>query len=78
MGVGGILSGEDAWEMLRAGASLIQVYTGFIYQGPGFARSIHQYIQKRLDESGKQSVEQIIGENANGIAPVSFEPSVQA
>ena len=31
---GGIESAEDAWERLRAGASLVQVYTGFVYRGP--------------------------------------------
>jgi dihydroorotate dehydrogenase len=34
IGVGGILSGEDAAEKLRAGASLVQIYSGFIYRGP--------------------------------------------
>ena len=34
IGVGGIMSGEDAAEKIRAGASLVQIYTGFIYQGP--------------------------------------------
>lgn len=40
IGVGGIMSVEDAVAMLEAGASLIQVYTGFIYNGPGFAKKI--------------------------------------
>ncbi|MDR1225429.1 MAG: quinone-dependent dihydroorotate dehydrogenase [Prevotellaceae bacterium] len=40
IGVGGIMSVEDALNMLNAGASLIQVYTGFIYNGPGFVKKI--------------------------------------
>lgn len=40
IGVGGIMTPEDAIEKLEAGASLVQVYTGFIYQGPSFARRI--------------------------------------
>lgn len=40
IGVGGIMTEEDAVNMLNAGASLIQVYTGFIYQGPSFAKRI--------------------------------------
>ena len=40
IGVGGIMSVEDAVAMLDAGASLIQIYTGFIYNGPGFAKQI--------------------------------------
>lgn len=65
IGVGGIMSGEDAWEMIRAGASLVQVYTGFIYGGPGFVASINRHLLKRLAESGKASIEEVIGE-ANG------------
>jgi dihydroorotate dehydrogenase len=40
IGVGGIMTPDDAVNMLRAGASLIQVYTGFIYNGPGFVKKI--------------------------------------
>ncbi len=40
IGVGGVMSEDDAVAMLRAGASLIQIYSGFIYEGPGFARRI--------------------------------------
>ncbi len=62
IGVGGILSGEDAWEMIRAGASLVQVYTGFIYGGPGFVASINRHLLRRLAESGKGSIEEVVGE----------------
>lgn len=44
IGVGGIMSAQDALNMLEAGASLIQVYTGFIYNGPGFVRKINRAI----------------------------------
>ncbi|MBS1616853.1 MAG: quinone-dependent dihydroorotate dehydrogenase [Bacteroidetes bacterium] len=44
--VGGIFSAEDALEKLQAGASLVQVYTGFIYEGPGIARKICKGILK--------------------------------
>ena len=40
IGVGGIMSPDDAVEKIKAGADLIQVYTGFIYEGPAFAKSI--------------------------------------
>ncbi len=40
IGVGGIMQGQDAVERLEAGASLIQVYTGFVYQGPSFVRQL--------------------------------------
>ncbi|MDR6194385.1 quinone-dependent dihydroorotate dehydrogenase [Siphonobacter sp. SORGH_AS_0500] len=44
IGVGGIHSPEDAWEKLQAGASLVQVYTGFIYEGPGLVKRICKYL----------------------------------
>ena len=40
VGVGGIMSPEQAKEMLAAGASLIEIYSGFIYEGPGFVEKI--------------------------------------
>ncbi len=47
IGVGGIMTVDDALEMLDAGASLIQVYTGFIYEGPGFVKKICRRIKER-------------------------------
>jgi dihydroorotate dehydrogenase len=46
IGVGGIHSAEDAIEKLKAGACLIQLYTGFIYEGPGLIKEINQAILK--------------------------------
>lgn len=46
IGVGGIMTVEDALEKLAAGATLIQVYTGFIYNGPGFVKQINKAILK--------------------------------
>lgn len=46
IGVGGIMKVEDAMEKLRAGADLVQIYTGFIYEGPGFVKRILKEIKK--------------------------------
>ncbi len=46
IGVGGVMSPEDAIVKLKAGADLIQIYTGFVYEGPGFVRSINKLILK--------------------------------
>ena len=62
IGVGGIMSGEDAWQMIRHGASLVQVYTGFVYGGPTFVRDVHRHLLRRLDESGHGSIEDVVGE----------------
>ncbi|MBA5630135.1 quinone-dependent dihydroorotate dehydrogenase [Moheibacter lacus] len=50
IGVGGIHSAEDAIEKLSAGASLVQIYTGFIYEGPGLVKKINRKI---LDSQSK-------------------------
>ncbi len=49
VGVGGIFTPEDALQMLDAGADLIQVYTGFIYEGPFIAKRINKALLKRMD-----------------------------
>ncbi len=48
IGVGGIMNVEDAVEKIKAGADLIQIYTGFIYEGPGFVKKINKQIAKSL------------------------------
>ena len=47
IGVGGIMSEQDALEKLDAGATLVQIYTGFIYNGPGFVKKINKEILRR-------------------------------
>lgn len=47
IGVGGIHSAQDAIDKLKAGACLVQIYTGFIYEGPGLIKEINQEILKR-------------------------------
>ena len=49
VGVGGIHTAEDAWEKIEAGASLVQVYTGFIYSGPKLVKKINKRILKEMD-----------------------------
>ena len=48
IGVGGIMTPEDALEKLEAGADLVQLYTGFIYEGPSLVKRINKLILKRL------------------------------
>lgn len=61
IGVGGIFDADDAWQMLRAGASLLQAYTGFVYGGPGFARGINRGLLKRMRAEGISHLDQVIG-----------------
>ena len=48
IGVGGIFTAEDAIEKLEAGADLVQVYTGFIYEGPSIVKKINKEILKKI------------------------------
>jgi dihydroorotate dehydrogenase len=61
IGVGGIFTGEDAWQMIRAGASLVQLYTGFIYGGPFTIQKINKYLLRKVDEQGLSNIQQAVG-----------------
>lgn len=51
IGVGGVMSPQDAQEKIKAGADLVQVYTGFIYEGPAFAKKICESLMRNLLKS---------------------------
>jgi dihydroorotate dehydrogenase len=61
VGVGGIFDAADAWEKITAGASLVQVYTGLVYEGPGIARAIVQGLLGRIEKSGLSRISQAVG-----------------
>lgn len=61
IGVGGIFTAEDAWEKIAAGASLIQVYTGWVYEGPWMVRRILQGLLQKLEERGFSSISEAVG-----------------
>jgi dihydroorotate dehydrogenase len=61
VGVGGIASAEDAWQRIRAGASLIQLYTAIVYEGPGIARRIVRGLEALMRRDGFASVAQAVG-----------------
>jgi dihydroorotate dehydrogenase len=61
VGVGGIFTAADAWEKIRAGASLIQIYTGFIYEGPGVVKRINEGLASILKREGFPSLDEAVG-----------------
>jgi dihydroorotate dehydrogenase len=61
VGVGGIFSGRDAWNMISAGAALVQTYTGFIYSGPTLARDINRHLLGQLDQFRMKNISEAIG-----------------
>jgi dihydroorotate dehydrogenase len=58
---GGIADADDAWARIRAGASLVQLYSAMIYEGPGLARRIAAGLAARLAEHGFQSIAEAVG-----------------
>lgn len=61
IGVGGVFSGQDAWNMISAGAALVQTYTGFIYSGPTLARDINRHLLGQLDQNRMKNISEAIG-----------------
>jgi dihydroorotate dehydrogenase len=61
VGVGGIFTAEDAWEKIAAGASLVQLYTGFIYRGPGIAREVNEGLKRILKREGFTNLDAAVG-----------------
>ncbi|HKR61207.1 MAG TPA: quinone-dependent dihydroorotate dehydrogenase [Pyrinomonadaceae bacterium] len=68
IGVGGIFTAEDAWEKICAGSSLIQLYTGFIYQGPGIVADITEGLERIMNRKGVRSLDDAVGCRAAEIA----------
>jgi len=61
VGVGGVASAEDAYRKIRAGASLVQLYTGLVYEGPSLARDINRGLLDLLERDGFDSVADAVG-----------------
>lgn len=59
--VGGLADAEDAWDRITRGATLLELYTSFIYEGPLVARKIHAGLSARLRREGLRSIEDAIG-----------------
>ena len=61
IGVGGIFTPEDAWSKITAGASLLQVYTGWVYQGPWMIPSILKGLTAQLEQLGLSTITEAVG-----------------
>ncbi len=64
VGVGGIASAEDAYETIRLGASLVQLYTALVYRGPGLIRQINEGLRELLERDGARSIAETVGVDA--------------
>jgi dihydroorotate dehydrogenase len=61
IGAGGIANADDAWERIRAGASLVQLYSAMVYEGPGIARRIAHGLDQRLKREGFANIAEAVG-----------------
>jgi dihydroorotate dehydrogenase len=61
IGVGGIASAADAWARIRAGASLVQLYSAMVFEGPGIARAITRGLEALMRRDGFASIAEAVG-----------------
>jgi dihydroorotate dehydrogenase len=61
VGVGGVFTAADAYRKIRAGATLVQLYTGLVYRGPSIARDINEGLLDLLERDGFDSIEDAVG-----------------
>jgi len=64
IGVGGVFTGQDAYDKVKAGASLVQIYTSFIYHGPPVVTKLKKELERLVAADGYQSVSEAVGVNA--------------
>lgn len=64
VGVGGVDSAEAAYARIRAGASLVQLYTGLVYEGPGLVKQINQGLVRLLERDGLATIGEAVGRDA--------------
>jgi len=67
IGVGGVENASDAWDKMVAGADLVQLYTGFIYEGPAIVRRTVRGLRRRMQSSGDSSISETITKARSGI-----------
>jgi dihydroorotate dehydrogenase len=61
IGSGGIFTAEDAYEKIKAGATAVQIYTGFVYEGPGAVKRINRGLLRLMDREGVKSLSELVG-----------------
>ena len=61
IGVGGIFNAEDAWEKIVAGASILQVYTGWVYEGPWMVNQVLSGLLSKLSQKGLDNISEAVG-----------------
>ncbi|HNQ73916.1 MAG TPA: quinone-dependent dihydroorotate dehydrogenase, partial [Verrucomicrobiota bacterium] len=78
IGVGGIFTAADAWEKITAGASLLQIYTGLVYEGPALIKALVTGLRDRVNELGLTNLQQAVGLQASDPLAPDHVPSMSA
>jgi dihydroorotate dehydrogenase len=71
IGVGGIFTAENAYEKITAGATTVQILTGFVYEGPGAVKRINQGLLRLLERDGFKSIGEAVGSGTPVKTPAS-------
>ncbi|EGO94122.1 Dihydroorotate dehydrogenase 2, partial [Acidiphilium sp. PM] len=71
IGVGGVATPEQALAKFRAGASLVQVYTAFVYQGPSLLPRLAAGLSALLDQYGAATLAELVGRDADRLAEIA-------
>lgn len=61
VGIGGVGSGHDVYEKLKAGASVVQIYSRMVYEGPGLVSRIRKELSELMKENGQRRIEDVVG-----------------
>ncbi len=64
IGVGGIFTAEDAYEKIKAGATAVQILTGFVYEGPAVVKRINRGLLRLMERDGLNNISQVVGSGA--------------
>ena len=79
IGVGGVFTAHDAYDKIKAGASAVQIYTGWVYEGPGAVKRINRGLLRLMERDGFRSVSEAVGrEAANSKRAKSKGPSEES
>jgi dihydroorotate dehydrogenase len=76
VGAGGVMSAEDAYAKIRAGASLVQVYTGLIYGGPAFVKHVNEGLARLLERDGFARIADAVGADLGSRGAIGRTPGV--
>ncbi len=65
VGVGGIMSADDAWKKINAGATLLQAYSGFVFEGPSLTKTVVNGLHRKLRDHGYSTLIDAVGKDAD-------------